>query len=288
MKRISIILLLMLVLTNWTWAMFEDYDPSPRARGMGGAWYSIADDAEATFYNPAGLVFTGHQLRIGYAQLQGLDYLENKTLAFTYGLPDSWGGIGLGIRAFDTSWDDEDLYSEKVYTLSHGFTLMKDIHSELHIGYGLSMYHLEIQDYGDEACFGIDVGLLAVLHQRFRVAASVTNINRPTLGEAREHELPQRLVCGVAYEPYPGVLTVLEMKKNYNAATDSDDSPTEIHAGVEVELLDVLRLRMGIGSEPVTYAAGLGVDVHGIMVDYAYQSHEVLDGTHQIGIGYRF
>ena len=47
-------------------AIFDDYEPSPRARGMGGAFYSSGDDANAIFYNPAGLIHSSDGILISY------------------------------------------------------------------------------------------------------------------------------------------------------------------------------------------------------------------------------
>src|SRR2546426_3487924 len=50
----------------------------PRAIAMGGAFSSIADDAEALYWNPAGLPWIGHQELTGtHANLFGSDIQDN-------------------------------------------------------------------------------------------------------------------------------------------------------------------------------------------------------------------
>jgi hypothetical protein len=51
MKATLTILLTLACVT--VFAMFDDYEPSPRARAMGGACTAVIDDANACFYNPA-------------------------------------------------------------------------------------------------------------------------------------------------------------------------------------------------------------------------------------------
>lgn len=51
MKKI-ILISLILIPTALLLAVFDDYQPSAVARGMGGAWTAVANDANALFYNP--------------------------------------------------------------------------------------------------------------------------------------------------------------------------------------------------------------------------------------------
>lgn len=50
-------------------AVFDDYIPSARARGMGGAFTAVADDATSIFFNPAGLAQSDNHLQIGRAHV---------------------------------------------------------------------------------------------------------------------------------------------------------------------------------------------------------------------------
>jgi hypothetical protein len=186
----------------------------------------------------------------------------------------------------DVDYDDNNMMSEKVYSLGHAFTLMKDVHSELHFGWSANVMHASIDGCGDQAVLGLNAGAVAVLHTRTRLGFAVTNFNNPKIGE-NDHDLPQRLALGLSYTPYTGVITAIELKKTLNTATESNDSPTELHAGTEVTLFDVLFLRAGVRSNPNSLSAGLGLLVKGLEVDYAYSTHPVLDGTHHFGIGYK-
>src|SRR5262249_45273532 len=50
----------------------------PRAVALGGAFTALSDDASALFWNPAGLVFVGHQeLSASHADLFGTDIRDN-------------------------------------------------------------------------------------------------------------------------------------------------------------------------------------------------------------------
>ncbi|MCD4829358.1 MAG: hypothetical protein K8R90_08055 [Candidatus Cloacimonetes bacterium] len=269
-------------------AMFDDYEPSPRARAMGGAYTAVASDANTAFYNPAGLVFLQNEARLGYSHILDCDFIVLKTAALASILPRNFGTAAIAIQALDCDYLETNLDSEKIYRLAHGFTLLDDVYSQVHVGWSASLYHLAIHGFGDDTAFGLDFGALAVLHQRTRLGFSVTNINAPKVGVDSRHELPQRLSAGVAYEPYPGVLTTIELKKTFNTATESEDTITQYHAGCEVTLFERLFLRAGVRSQPSSYSMGMGLDVRGILIDYAYNTHQVLGGTHHFGMGYSF
>ena len=49
MKYKYLFLLVLLVAVVNLSAIFDDYEPSPRARGMGGAFYSQSDDANQSY-----------------------------------------------------------------------------------------------------------------------------------------------------------------------------------------------------------------------------------------------
>jgi len=285
MKATLTILLTLACVT--VFAMFDDYEPSPRARAMGGACTAVIDAANACFYNPAGLVAVQNEAQLGYCRIFNTDYEVLKTAALASRLPGKYGTAAIAVKTMDCEYLDTNMYSEQTYQLVQGFTLMKDVYSEVHLGWSANLYHLAIDGFGDDTAFGLNFGALAILHQRTRLGFAVTNVNNPKMGADNRHELPQKLSAGIAYEPYPGVTTTVEMKKSFNSASESEDSVTQYHAGCEVTLYDMLYLRAGVRSEPASYSMGVGFLVKGIKVDYAYNTHNI-DGTHHFGMGYEF
>jgi hypothetical protein len=287
MNKTIIILVVLLMSSLSLWGLFDDYEPGVRARGMGGAYCTVGDDANALFYNPAGLVFAHSEAKTGYGKLFNNDFEVLKTVAFSMPLPKKFGTVGIALEAMDCDYQDVNMLSEKVYSLGHSITLMKDVHTELHFGWSANFLHAAIDGMGDETTFGINAGALAILHTRTRLGFSVTNVNNPKIGAHDNHDLPQKMTVGISYLPYTGVVTAVELKKSFNTATESNDNPTELHVGSEVTLFDVLFLRAGVRTNPNSISAGAGFLVHGLEIDYAYSTHPVLEGTHHMGIGYR-
>ena len=128
---------------------------------------------------------------------------------------------------------------------------------------------------------GIDVSALAILHQRTRFGFSVTNLNNPKLGINNQDEIPRKMAMGISYVPYEGVITSIEMKKDFA-------QETEFMAGVESKLFDSFSVRAGVHQNPATWSAGARFHLSGVNLDYAYTHHTVLDGTHFLSIGYSY
>jgi len=279
MKKIITALSLVFIAVNLA-AFFDDYEPSPRARAMGGAFYSISNDANAVFYNPAGLESAENNIIIGYSSLFGNDFQILNTVSLSIQLPHKFGTVGIGLQSMDVDFQEVNLMSEKIYALSHSFNILNDIHSNLDIGYTLNMYHLSIDGFGEQPAFGINLGALANVHQRTQIGFTITNLNNPSVGEDNAHDLPQKMAMGISYHPYTDVITSLELKKTMNAKT-------EIHAGTEVKIIEMLTIRCGVRGEPTSYSMGARFNMYNIIIDYGFNTHTI-DATHHFSIGYKF
>jgi len=280
MKRI-ICCLVAITLSLSAYAMFDDYEPSARSRGMSGAISSFSNDFSAIFYNPAGLRYAGDTFGTSYFRLFNNDFSTVSTLSGAYDTP--FGSFGLGFQQLAVEYYDIDIMREQKYSLGHAVFLNKDIHSEIGLGYSANLYSLSYpdSDLGSEVAFGINAGVIAVLHQRTQFGFMVTNINRPRMGEGVGHPLPQQFAVGASYIPYQGVITAIDLKKNF-------EGETELHAGAEVELHPMFTIRTGIRNNPASYSAGARFHVIGIIVDYGLSTHAVLDMTHHFSVGYKF
>ncbi|HQC32037.1 MAG TPA: hypothetical protein PLZ48_04600 [Candidatus Cloacimonas sp.] len=280
MKKLLFICLL-LIQSALLLAVFDDYQPSAIARGMGGAYTAVSKDANAIFFNPAGLINTAFSAKLSFSQLYNQDFSELKTVALGYKLPKNLGTVAIGAKAMDVDFEDVNLMSEQVYSLAHSFYLLQDIHSQISFGYTGNFYRLSMDGEDDDTALGIDLGALAVLHTRTHIAFAVTNINKAKMGDENQIDLPGKMALGIAYIPYEKVTTSIEVKKDFA-------KETEFMGGVEAHLLEPLAIRFGVHQNPATYNAGLSIYIQNLELDYSFTYHSVLPATHYFSLGYNF
>ncbi len=268
-------------------AVFDDLEYSPRARGLGGAYAALSDDASAVFYNPAGLVNV-EDIRLHGSIFTPFNYGFHRANGFSVAVPtENWGTMGFGYSDFRVEYLSRVLTIERAFTFSHGVMLMEDLSSSFAIGYNLNVYSLDYPtpslsglDLGSETTFGVDVGFVARLRERTTAGVFAKNVNAPTIGEP-EHDLPQRVSGGMAYRPYDGVITTVEVEKELG-------KDTQFHGGVEFRVVEPLALRFGAQTKPNLFDIGVGLDYRQINVDFTFTRHPVLDETFRYGIGLRF
>ena len=291
MKKLCFIVIMILLTTSFIYAeinsnVFGNHQPSARARGMSGAFIASCNDPNAIFYNPGALASAEQGISLGYAQLNNNSFQILMSGALAYRLPRI-GTISLGMQAMDVEFEGYKLQQEGTYSIAHSFLLIGDVHSKLYVGYGLNLYYLKFSetvggmDPGNQTTYGINLGALASLHQRTRIAFAVKNLNNPSMGSDQTFDLPQHLALGVAYEPYDGVITEVDLSQKLG-------EETKIQAGIEFEVLDNFWLRTGASTYPNTISGGFGILFKGIKIDYGYSNHPVLSDTHQFSLGYQF
>lgn len=283
-KYITIILL---IIASSAFCVFDDYEPSARARGLAGAYYTLSNDAGGVFYNPAGTNFEEkNTFEVGYTKPFANDFQTLLTTAISYKLPDELGTVAFGRQGMDVEYENVDLIKEEMYVLSHSFTLAKDAHSSIDFGYSGTLYNLEFDSQGSETNFGFNIGAIAMLHQRTKISVTVNNLNNPKVAE--RHDIPQKMVVGIAYMPYDGVTTVVEMQKSFGDYSDTEWNNTEWHGGAEVKVAEPLTIRCGVRNNPSQYSAGATFSLKGVGVTYAFQTHAVLNSTHHVSLSYKF
>jgi hypothetical protein len=284
--RIILILFLVICTTfQLSAGLFDDRYPSPKATAMGGSGAATNGDVWASYYNPASLSSIG-KLQVGtsYLRLFNLSFFKNFFGAAAYPLPKKYGTASFSVQYFGVDYEGNNLNGEYTFALSHGFYLLKDIHSSLAAGYSIKAYYwdlgesLQFGDLGSSTTLGVDVGLQASIYSRTFLGVYFLNINSPQVGETIKHDLPQRVVIGIAYQPYDGVTTSLD----FNRVVGVGDM--QLWAGAEFNVFRNLYLRFGGTTNPNRLSGGLGIHIAQFKVDYALVTHNELGETHQFGL----
>jgi len=140
----------------------------------------------------------------------------------------------------------------------------------------------EGRDFGDQlddaldntvnkSNFGLDLGMLYRLNEKFRVGLVGRNLNSPSFAGLKEKA---QLRTGLAYQPRPYLLLAadLDLTKNETSLGSSYKS-RNIGAGLEVNLFKILQLRGGVYKNieesdiGLVYTAGLGLNLWAVNLD---------------------
>ena len=268
-------------------AAFEDVEVSPRSRAMGGTFNGIQADVYAPFHNAASLGFV-EQFDVGASFLKpfGLSYTSQAVVSAAGKLPGEWGGIGVAMRRFAVDYQGEDLTGETTISVAYGVRILQDLQSELSLGVTANYYALSYglahdgTDPGSDGAIALDISAMGVVAERTTVGFFAQNVTNTRIGGVDQEELRRRVGVGVGYRPYRGVQTLFDIY------TEQGED-IQYRGGAEFQALDFLWLRGGVRTDPNIVTAGLGFDVRGIRVDYAFSTGGgVLDVTHHVGLAY--
>lgn len=246
-----------------------------RAAGMGEAFVSLADDASAVYYNPAGLACLGspslvsaYHVQSGVAGYFSIGYAQ-------HGL----GAALLRLSSGDIQGTDEFGNPTTLFHASEGAILVAGAakFQGLALGITLKQYSQRLADVSGSG-FTADVGALYV-GDRIRFGAVGRNLTGGVGYSNGEYD---------AFERSFGVGVSTDILENFRVAADYDSDGTTRVGGEYT--LDNFAFRGGAvfrdGEARLT--AGLGVKSGMFTFDYAYQTHEVLPDVHRLSVGIRF
>jgi len=189
-------------------ASFSDIGVGARPIGMGGAFAAIADDSNATFWNPAGLAQIGRvEFSSMYLKLYGLD-AGSQLLTAAFHHPKD-GGVGVSLLRTGES----GLYTEDTLVFSAGQDLTKLI--KYPIAAGLSLKRLTIK-YGEEEDelfkngsnvnkMAFDLGIILQATRNFRLGFVIENLNSPNMSLSdsdTSNNVARNLRVGCAYAKF--------------------------------------------------------------------------------------
>ena len=261
-----------------------DYDGlGARPRGMGDAFVALADDANAVVWNPAGLGrIHSPELTFMHRDLYSLGLVTRDFLSYVHPQVVR-GSIGISWNRLGTTRSVSFLnYSEHVFNLAYGISPFKT----LCLGSAFKYYQV---DYEISASgWGVDLGLIYQLYQgHINLGLMWQNINRPGLywdNNTRE-TLPSNLRAGIAVRPNPSLNMMVDVDKLL-------ESPVKPHAGMELWLLNRrCALRAGTYSRRRNVwdiTGGAGIRFSSFQLDYAWDSHWDLGGTHHVSLSVLF
>ncbi|MEE3041443.1 MAG: PorV/PorQ family protein [Candidatus Latescibacterota bacterium] len=198
--------------------LFLLIEPGARAIGMGESYVAIADDATASYFNPAALAGqTERKLNFTHAKwLPGLaDDLSYEFLAYSQPV-EGWGNIGINGALLNlgeqtrTGERGEVLGTFSSYDLALSAAYGADIGDNLSAGICLKFIRSNLADQGAGIergkgvgnSFAADLGLLWKITPTLNFGAALRNLGPKIayIDASQADPLPQHIVLGMAYE----------------------------------------------------------------------------------------
>jgi len=258
-----------------------------RPLGLNDAYVAIADDANAIWWNPAGM----SQLKKSFftsmhANLYDVDGLSMSSLGFAK--PTNIGAFGIGIthlRASNIPITDVNgaviegsVQSESVLTFSYGNSLFNRFHL------GASIRYLHSGQVVESSGFSLDFGLLANPVRRFYFGATIQQMaSYLAMGDDYESQtLPRNIKAAAAFnwdKVFIGFGLDNLLSSHYR----------KISAGCEIKPYRYIALRTGLragmrGETNLSWSAGMGLIFKRMQIDYAYMNQTSFASTHLFSI----
>jgi hypothetical protein len=270
----------------------------PRATGMGGAFTSVADDASAIYYNPAGTVtLSGMDLMAETYMLsmgRSLNYLATaKPFAVnkaTYSVGFAWINYSAGSdieKRLTDSPDPDSVFSDAANIFI--FNISTTLSDRLYLGGNFKFFY-ETIDVNKGIGVGFDIGAMAKFTDTLKAGISISNVsaNLSWTNNSLQESLPTSAAAGLSdlfrnIFGAQGLNLLLSGDLVYNTF-----SGVFAKAGGELSVNDFFYLRSGYG-DSFTLGAGLKLkpsDALSIRVDYAFLSDTIEPGAfnHRIGL----
>jgi hypothetical protein len=217
-------------------ALFLLIAPGARAGGMGEAQVAIADDAYASFWNPAGLGFLrGRELAFMHVNwLPGLvSDIYYEFLAYRQFIPDL-GTVGGHIIYLDlgeqirTGEKGEELGTFVSYMTAATFSYGTDLSRNSTLGLNIKLVYQHLADYGagkekgsgTSTNFGFDIGYMKkkLLTPRLDIGLTITNIGPKVvfIDPAQGDPMPTNFRFGFNYYIFKGEFNKLSFAVDFN------------------------------------------------------------------------
>ena len=283
-----------------TAANFLKIDVSPRGAAMGGAFISVAEGAEAAFYNPAAL-----------AEMQGWDVVFNHNewfadinheyLSIAHNFGTLVGSFALSVNALYT---DEMLVrtplqpdgtGETFFAGSYliGLSYARKMTHRVSLGGSINYLHIGLFDEFTANAFTFDLSLTYNTGFRgHRFALGIYNFGRNIKFVNEDYPMPTNFIFGMSIngfekQDYKVMFSITGQKPN--------DLDPLAQSGVEIDILNVLDLRGGyvFGHDVARYSFGAGLKTKQggnfqIRANYSFNDFTALGGSHRIGLGFSF
>jgi len=258
-----------------------------RACGMGEAFSAVADDINAIYWNPAGLLQIKDK-EVTFMHNEWLYDLKYEFLAYCQPIQKYVSAMSLTyLRMGDLEGKDKDenpLGNFGAYDYAFSLAYAIPANENLYLGINGKFIQQKIEKE-DANALAIDIGLLYFepLNERFKLAGVLQNLGSKLKFVQQREDLPLTYKLGFSYK-----INKLTLAGDI---TTPEDNETRVNLGIEYLPTANLALRGGYNSQndlDSGWTLGTGVNLHNLQIDYAFVPYGALDNTHRFSITKRF
>jgi len=270
---------------------------------LGGAVTSVADSANAVYYNPAGLSLLKYP-EITFAHNKFVEGVSQQWLAAAY--PRKSGVLGFGLNYLSVpafpSYDNDDnrtgsvsAYNLAAY-LSWGSNRTLNYKFFRSVSYGAGIKYISEKLASENGSgFGLDLGILAATAvENLRFGLSVENAISTKISFIGEGARPPfKLKTGVTYKIQSSNGPSLQLLLDY---VFWGDRPGYIAAGIESLVLNGFAVRMGYSgfgdiSNGLNFGLGFILSKYtgrSVCIDYSYGTTRDFGDIYKLSVSYKF
>ncbi len=269
-----------------------DLQLGTRPQGMGGAFVAVANDANAAYWNPAGL----SQINRGEVTLMRWLMSEVSQIKVDYAsaaYPLPTGALGFSVirqaaELEEGIFDNRSTMSHTTFTLSYGLALTR--HVSAGVSYSRYLIDSRIATGGGMGFdFGVLVKPLPKIAWTLGAAAKYVGAN------LKNENLTPYYTLGSAYQ-----FVTKDSLHHFLVAADAntrqdidgkDGVKVKFAGGLEYQLLwrnFLFAARGGIGTR--NYTAGVSLGYRFVCLDYAFvaMNEETIGNSHKFGVSLHF
>ncbi len=290
MKRnitISILILVFILVTNIGVAKAQI---GARPLGMGEAFIAVADDVNAVYWNPAGLVQLEKEELTYYRRLNNRDnsspdhfvaaarYNTGSGMAYGYGYINVKDKLAVGTNGEVLDQDESTYIFSMATKFGGGFS----------IGTNIKYIDNKVKSnpeklYRDKYV-SIDVSALYQVSNYLSLGLLVQDVNEPEFDTYQKDKVIRNIIPGIALKL--GESFILSTSLNDAANTSNTEIEERVRVGLEQKITDYLALRAGKYGEKITYGLGVNLGDY-FLVDYVFVDNK-LEENHQVGVSIRY
>jgi hypothetical protein len=271
-----------------TGAAFLQIPVGARETGMAGAFSALTGDANAIFYNPAGLGKIVDETQFFLHHNSWIEDIGYDQIGFSQSL-SAGGTVAMGLALlhydrFDRIDNEGNIIGDfSANDMSVGLAWGNSLGNDFFYGAGLKYIHSEIEK-SDADSVALDLGMIYWPSDDYLVSALVQNVGPSLKMEEDSVELPRSFrIGGAAYFMDDCVATALDISFN-------NYGPTEYRLGAEYSLWNMYFIRAGfVSADEDDFSAGAGFRLIDHQIDYSFTpKNSDLGDAHRISLLLRF